>query len=95
MPFDINSIISGIIGGGLVAMLANVIWSQLNRRIETIEAKINAMDKVVLKEDCRQDRASCSSNLGRSIDEVKTMISDLRKDIYSINGGRRATDNHD
>jgi len=94
VELNINSLISALIGGGMVSLLANIIWSQLNRRIEAIELKINQMDGVVRKDDCRQDRASCSGNIGRSIDEVKNMINDLRKDIYTINsnGGRRSTD---
>lgn len=94
MELNVNSIVSALIGGGTVSLLAGIIWSQLNLRIEAVEKKISQMDGVVRKDDCRQDRKDCSGNLGRSIDEIKTMISDLRKDIYTINGGRRETDHH-
>lgn len=83
----------GLAGGGVVGLLVRVIWAQLNRRIEIAETALGSINdklsRMVQQDDCRQDRSSCSANLGRSIDEVKDMLKEMRQEIRESRQERR------
>lgn len=80
-----------VAGGGIVGVMAKIIWAQFERRLNVIEGKTvkleEKMELVVKKEDCRHDRSSCAANLGRSIDEVKEIVKEIHKEIYVFRNG--------
>lgn len=84
-----------VAGGGVVGVMAKIIWSQFERRLQDNEDETEKLgEKVdrlvetsVKKDDCRNDRSSCAAGLGRSIDEVKEIVKEIHKEIYVFRNG--------
>ena len=88
-----------ICGGGAVVIMArallkrfladlkdlkagqDAINAEMARRKDSIEKELKLF---VLKNDCNKDQSACSQNIGRTLDEIKSMIVRLDERIFDL-----------
>jgi len=77
-----------ICGGGAVVIMARALLKRFLADLKDLKARQDVLEaelKTCVKEsDCSKDQDACSRNIGRTLDEIKSMIKTLDERIFDL-----------